>query len=89
MSTIDLALDWTPNTNHTGFYVAQAKGYYADWDVDLSIHSPAEDDYEQTLAFVDWLAENEILTTVDGNLIPAAELDTTALYTNSCLETNR
>lgn len=24
-----LALDWTPNTNHTGFYVAKARGLYA------------------------------------------------------------
>ena len=24
-----VALDWTPNTNHTGFYVAQAKGFYS------------------------------------------------------------
>ena len=26
MPAIRLALDWTPNTNHTGFYVAKAKG---------------------------------------------------------------
>eukprot|EP00959_Pyramimonas_sp_CCMP1952_P004122 86528-Pyramimonas_sp.AAC.1 len=23
-----LALDWSPNTNHTGFYVAKVKGWY-------------------------------------------------------------
>ena len=28
--TVRLALDWTPNTDHTGFYVAQAKGMYRD-----------------------------------------------------------
>jgi len=50
MSAIDLALDWTPNTNHTGFYVAQAKGYYDDCGVDVSIHSPGDDDYETTPA---------------------------------------
>ena len=27
---VRLALDWTPNTNHLGFYVAQSKGWYAD-----------------------------------------------------------
>ena len=27
--TVRLALDWTPNTNHTGFFVAEAKGWYA------------------------------------------------------------
>ena len=35
--TVRLALDWTPNTNHTGFYVAQANGWYADAGVDLEI----------------------------------------------------
>lgn len=50
MSAIDLALDWTPNTNHTGFYVTQAKGYYDDNGVDVSIHSPGDDDYETTPA---------------------------------------
>jgi len=25
-----IALDWTPNTNHTGFYVALEKGWYSD-----------------------------------------------------------
>ena len=45
-----LALDWTPNTNHTGIYVARAKGYYDEAGVDLTIHSPADDDYETTPA---------------------------------------
>ena len=30
-----LALDWTPNTDHTGFYVALAKGWYHDAAIDL------------------------------------------------------
>jgi NitT/TauT family transport system substrate-binding protein len=45
-----LALDWTPNTNHTGIYVAEARGYYDEAGVDLAIHSPADDDYETTPA---------------------------------------
>ena len=35
--TVRLALDWTPNTNHLGFYVADAKGWYADAGVKLDI----------------------------------------------------
>jgi len=50
MQTIELALDWTPNTNHTGFYVALAEGYYDNRGLDVSIRSPAEDDYETTPA---------------------------------------
>ena len=26
---VSLVLDWTPNTNHTGIYVAEALGYFA------------------------------------------------------------
>ena len=35
--TVRLALDWTPNTDHTGFYVAQAKDWYHDAAIDLQI----------------------------------------------------
>ena len=31
-----LALDWSPNTNHTGFYVAKVKGWYD--AVGLKVH---------------------------------------------------
>lgn len=34
-ATVSLALDWTPNTNHTGFYVAEQSGWYADQAIDL------------------------------------------------------
>ena len=37
VGTVRLALDWTPNTNHTGFYVAQANGWYTTAAVDLRI----------------------------------------------------
>ena len=50
MSHIDLALDWTPNTNHTGFYVAREKGYYAEEGIEVAIRSPADDAYETTPA---------------------------------------
>lgn len=36
-ATVRLALDWTPNTNHIGFYVAQQDGHYADHAIDLRI----------------------------------------------------
>ena len=34
---LSLAMDWTPNTNHTGIYVAKNKGWYKDQDVELEI----------------------------------------------------
>jgi ABC-type nitrate/sulfonate/bicarbonate transport system substrate-binding protein len=34
---VTIALDWTPNTNHTGIYVAQKLGYYKAAGIDLEI----------------------------------------------------
>lgn len=41
-----LCLDWTPNTNHTGFYVADALGYYEEEGIKLTIVQPPEDGAE-------------------------------------------
>lgn len=47
MSTpIRLALDRTPNTNHTGFYVALAKGEYEKVGLDVQFISPDQDNYQ-------------------------------------------
>ena len=34
---VRFAFDWTPNTNHTGIYVAQQKGWYAEEGIELEI----------------------------------------------------
>src|SRR5262249_45812466 len=34
---VKLALDWLPNTNHTGIYVAQQKGFYQDNGIQLEL----------------------------------------------------
>jgi ABC-type nitrate/sulfonate/bicarbonate transport system substrate-binding protein len=36
-ATVRLALDWTPNTDHTGIYVARSKGWYADAGITLQV----------------------------------------------------
>ena len=43
LTEITLVLDWTPNTNHTGFYVALAEGYYKEAGLDVKIVQPPED----------------------------------------------
>lgn len=40
---ITLVLDWLPNTNHTGIYVARELGYFAEEGLDVTIQSPPED----------------------------------------------
>ena len=47
---ITFCLDWTPNTNHTGLYVADALGYYKDAGIDITIVQPPEDGAVQCCA---------------------------------------
>jgi len=41
--TITVVLDWTPNTNHTGIFVAQAKGYFEEAGLKVEVVQPPED----------------------------------------------
>ncbi len=42
LKEIVFCLDWTPNTNHTGLYVALEKGYYKEVGLDVKIVQPPE-----------------------------------------------
>jgi ABC-type nitrate/sulfonate/bicarbonate transport system substrate-binding protein len=39
---VTVMLDWTPNTNHSGLYVAEANGWYADAGLNVEIIQPGE-----------------------------------------------
>jgi ABC-type nitrate/sulfonate/bicarbonate transport system substrate-binding protein len=41
--TIRFVLDWSPNTNHTGLYAAQDRGWFAEEGLAVKILSPPED----------------------------------------------
>lgn len=43
LKEITFVLDWTPNTNHTGLYVAQDQGYYEEAGLKVNIIQPPED----------------------------------------------
>ena len=43
---LTFCLDYPPNTNHTGIYVAQAQGYFADEGLEVEIVQPADDTAE-------------------------------------------
>lgn len=45
-----LILDWVPNTNHTGIYVAKEKGYFEEEGIDLNIIEPAMEGALQVVA---------------------------------------
>lgn len=46
---VSLALDWTPNTNHTGIYVAMQKGYYQQNGIDLTLTPYSSSVYPEQL----------------------------------------
>lgn len=50
LTKVTFALDWTPNTNHTGIYVAQKKGYYKDAGLDVEILQAPENGADPLVA---------------------------------------
>lgn len=49
LTRVRLMLDWVPNTNHTGFFVAQAKGYFQEAGLEVAIIQPGEVYAEQAV----------------------------------------
>ncbi|GAA0178725.1 ABC transporter substrate-binding protein [Clostridium sediminicola] len=50
LQKITVTLDWTPNTNHTGLYVAKDKGYYKEVGLEVEIVQPSSGTAEQLVA---------------------------------------
>ncbi len=46
---VTFCLDYTPNTNHTGVYVAKNKGYFDDENLDVEIIQPADGTAESVI----------------------------------------
>lgn len=49
-ANISVTLDWTPNTNHTGLYVAQELGYFAEEGLNVDILQPGQGITDQIVA---------------------------------------
>ncbi|WP_040949190.1 ABC transporter substrate-binding protein [Gorillibacterium massiliense] len=50
LTDIKVVLDWTPNTNHTGLYVAKEKGYYEQEGLNVQIIEPGAGGADQMVA---------------------------------------
>src|SRR5215216_7056345 len=42
LETVSVALDWYPNANHAGLYLAQERGYYAEEDLAPEFYTPSD-----------------------------------------------
>lgn len=50
LTEVEVMLDWVPNTNHTGLFVAQDKGWYEEAGLKVNIIQPGETTVEQVVA---------------------------------------
>ncbi|MBW5444636.1 ABC transporter substrate-binding protein [Cohnella sp. CFH 77786] len=50
LTEVKVVLDWTPNTNHTGLYVARDKGFWEKRGLKVEIVQPPETGASQTVA---------------------------------------
>ncbi len=50
LKKVSVVLDWSPNTNHTGLYVALEKGFFKDEGLDVEIILPGEAGADQLVA---------------------------------------
>jgi ABC-type nitrate/sulfonate/bicarbonate transport system substrate-binding protein len=76
MEKISIALDWTPNTNHTGFFCALELGFYQEAGIQVALQHPGLDNYLQTPA------KKVELGLVDFSLCPLESLISYRTKTN-------
>ncbi|MEP6776090.1 MAG: ABC transporter substrate-binding protein [Chloroflexota bacterium] len=96
---VRFSLDWTPNTNHTGIYVAMEKGWYKDANLDVEILPYSDANTPDTLVstgqadFGISFAESVVTDRVSGlpvkSVAAVLQTNTSALATlkNSGLDT--
>ena len=84
---VTIALDWTPNTNHIGLFVAEAKGFYAEAGLDVEI-LPYSDTSAGTLV-ANHVADFGILGSISLFTQRTAGADLVAAYALVQTETGR
>ncbi len=69
LTDVTVILDWTPNTNHTGLYVARDNGWYAEQGLNVTIIQPGSTDAIQAVAS----GQAQFGVSVQESVIPARE----------------
>ncbi|WP_061962656.1 ABC transporter substrate-binding protein [Demequina aurantiaca] len=67
LTPVTVVLDWTPNTNHSGLYLALANGWYEDAGLDVTVIEPGETSGLQLLA----AGQADFAFSVAEGLLPA------------------
>ncbi len=64
---VTVVLDWTPNTNHSGIYVARAKGWYRKAGLDVTVIEPGDTPSLEILS----AGKADVALSVQEELVPA------------------
>ncbi|MFW2513254.1 ABC transporter substrate-binding protein [Demequina sp. SO4-13] len=67
LTPVSVVLDWTPNTNHSGLYLALERGWYEDAGLDVTVIEPGETSGLQLLA----AGQADFAYSVAEGLLPA------------------
>lgn len=67
LKKVTFVLDWTPNTNHTGLYVAQANGFFEEAGLEVEIVQPPEGGAEMLVG----AGEAEFAVSFQDSMMPA------------------
>ncbi len=67
LRSFTVVLDWTPNTNHGGMYLAAAEGWYEDAGLDVSFVEPGDSSSLQLLA----AGRADVAVSVAEEVLPA------------------
>lgn len=81
---LTVVLDWTPNTNHSGLYLAEANGWFDEAGLDLRILEPGETSGLQLLA----TGHADAVYSVAESLVPARAQGVDAISVAAVIEQN-
>ncbi len=84
LTPVTLVLDWTPNTNHSGFYLAKENGFYKDNGLDVTIIEPGADGGLAQLA----AGNAQFVVSVAESLLPARAAGLKAVSVASIIQHN-
>lgn len=81
---LTVVLDWTINTNHSGLYLAQERGYFTDAGLEVEILEPGEISGLQLVA----TGDAHLAYSVAESLVPAVESGVDAVSVAAVIEHN-
>ena len=84
LKKIKFMLDWTPNTNHSGVYLAKDRGYYRDAGLDVEVLQPGQQGALASLGS----GEVDFAVAVQEQLIPARAQGVPVVSLAAILSTN-